>query len=240
MNVLLVHAHPEDRSFNGALRDAAIAEIEGSGHSIELSDLYAMKFDPAGGPADFATPLNPDFFHYQSEQLAASKAGTFVEEIAREQDKLRRADILILQFPLWWGGPPAILKGWIDRVCAYGVTYADGTRFEAGLFKGRRALLSVTTGGTPRRFSEEGEYGEIEKVLWPIQHLFLDYLGFDRAPPHIGYAAARLDQKERIAHIAAFRARIRDLLSGTAPALPFPTPAEIAERVGNRNWSSKV
>lgn len=240
MNVLIVHAHPEDRSFNGALRDAAVAEIEGSGHSVEVSDLYKMRFDPAGGPGDFETPHNPDFFHYQSEQFAAATNGSFVEQIAREQDKLRRADILILQFPLWWGGPPAILKGWIDRVCAYGITYADGTRFERGLFRDRRAMISVTTGGTPQRFSDAGGYGDIEKVLWPIQHLFLDYLGFERSLPHIGYAAARLDPDERARHIAQFRVRISKLLASEPVSTPFPTPQEIAEMVGNRNWASKV
>jgi len=240
LNVLLVHAHPEARSFNGALRDAAVAEIETAGHCVMLSDLYAMRFDATGGRSDFTVPHDPDRFHYQSEQLAAATNGTFTEEIAREQDKLRSADILILQFPLWWGGPPAILKGWIDRVCAYGVAYTDGTRFEAGLFRGRRAMVSVTTGGTPRRFSDEGDYGEIDKVLWPIQHLFLDYLGFDRAPPHIGYAAARLEPEERAGHIALLRDRIRELLSGAPVAAPFPTPAQIAERVGQRDWSSRV
>ena len=62
--------------------------------------------------------------------------------------------------PLWWGGLPAILKGWFDRVCAYGVTYADGKRFDKGYFVGRRAMLGLTTGGTLERFSPGGSYGE--------------------------------------------------------------------------------
>jgi len=240
LNVLVVLAHPERGSFNSALCEAAVAEVERLGHRAEVSDLYAMRFAAAGGRDDFAVRRDPDHFHYQSEQLAAAHAGTFVPAIAAEQDKLRRADILILQFPLWWGGPPAILKGWIDRVCAYGVTYADGTRFDAGLFRGRRAMLSVTTGGTPHRFSDAGGYGPIDKVLWPVQHLFLAYLGYEVVAPQVCYGAARLDPIERARYLDSFRQRTRNLLADLPPPPPVPTPHEIAELVGERDWTSKV
>ena len=70
-----------------------------------------------------------------------------------------RADLLAFTFPLWWGGLPAIVKGWFDRVCAYGMAYADGKRFDKGYFIGRRAILGLTTGGTIERFSAGGGYG---------------------------------------------------------------------------------
>lgn len=72
----------------------------------------------------------------------------------------------MLQYPLWWGGAPAIFKGWFERVLAYGIAYVDGRRFETGLFKGKRAMLSGTTGGTQNRFSPAGAYGELDRVLW--------------------------------------------------------------------------
>src|SRR4029079_4648856 len=118
----------------------------------EVSDLYVEGFNPVAGRHDFSSVANPDRFHYQSEQELAARCGTFAPEIQREQERVRAADLLVLQFPLWWGSVPAILKGWFDRVLAYGFAYVDGRRFDTGLFKGRRALFSVTTGGTPARF----------------------------------------------------------------------------------------
>ena len=238
MNVLIVHAHPSPTSFNAVLRDAMVEEIQRQGHVAQVSDLYAAKFGAAGGPDDFLSLQAPDNFHYQSEQRAAALGGSFAAEIRREQERLVKADFLIFQFPLWWGGPPAILKGWIDRVCAYGITYADGTRFDQGLFKGRRSLISVTTGGTPRRFSDEGEYGPIEQVLWPTQHLFLEYLGYDLAPPHASYAVARGDDASRQAMISALQDRVRAMLSDPVVAAPIPGPEELLASVGTRSWNS--
>src|SRR5204863_1045186 len=123
---------------------------------------------------DFSTIADPNHFHYQSEQLLAAKSAAFSPEITREQQRLQESDLVILQFPLWWGAPPAILKGWFDRVLAYGFAYADGRRFDKGLFRQRGGMMCVTTGGTPQRFSTQGGYGEIERVLWPVRRLTLD------------------------------------------------------------------
>ena len=101
MHVLVVYAHPSRRSFNGALLDAVIEEVNSLGHTIEVSDLYAEGFNACGGPQDFIELQEPAQFHYQSEQKSAALSDNFVPEIAREQARLRRADLLILQFPLW-------------------------------------------------------------------------------------------------------------------------------------------
>jgi NAD(P)H dehydrogenase (quinone) len=157
-----------------------------------VSDLYVEGFNPVAGRHDFSSVANPERFHYQSEQELAARSGTFAPEIQREQKRVRAADLLVLQFPLWWGSVPAILKGWFDRVLAYGFAYVDGRRFDTGLFKGRRALFSVTTGGTPARFSSDGAYGEIDRVLWPVERLTLQYMGFEVLPPFVAYAAPRI------------------------------------------------
>lgn len=236
MHVLLVHAHPEPSSFNGALRDAIVRETLDSGHSVDVSDLYAQGFDPVGGRGDFVRAADDALFHYQSEQTAAALSDGFVPDLAREQERLLRADLLILQFPLWWGGPPAILKGWFDRVAAYGVAYADGTRFDTGLFRGRRSLISVTTGGTARRFSDDDVYGPIEEVLRPVQRLFLGYLGFEVAPPHVAYAVARIGMAEREQAIADLRLRVRALLSTPVAAEPVPSSRDLLASLGDRDW----
>lgn len=205
MHVLIVYAHPEPSSFNAALKNAAVEKIRSHEHSAEVSDLYAAQFSPVAGRHDFSTVADPSRFHYQSEQLFAATHDGFCSELQREQDRLRRADLLVLQFPLWWGAPPAILKGWFDRVLAYGVAYADGRRFEKGFFKGRGAVMCVTTGGTTARFSPHGEYGEIERVLWPVRRLTLEYMGFEVAEPFICYAAPRVDETTRRAYLQGWQ-----------------------------------
>lgn len=195
-HVLIVTAHPEPGSFNHALTARAAEVLRAGGHTVALSDLYGEGFDPLGGRGDFVSVVDPDRFHYQTEQAHAVRHGTFAADIAREQARVEAADVLILQFPLWWGGPPAVLKGWLDRVLAYGFGYVDGHRFDTGLFRGRRAMLSVTTGGTPARF-DGGVYGPIETVLWPVQRLALEYMGFDVASPFVSYGVPRISGAER-------------------------------------------
>lgn len=240
MNVLILYAHPSPHSFNAALRDAAADEARSLGHDVQVSDLYAQGFEAVAGPRDFVVPEDAGRLHYQSEQRAAALTEGFAPDIAREQARLRWADCLILQFPIWWGGPPAILKGWIDRVCAYGVTYADGTRFATGLFRGRRSLVSVTTGGSERRFSSAGEYGVIDTVLWSIQTLFLGYLGYDLAPPHVCYAAPRIDAAARADQLAALRSRVRELLRDDVETTPLPSPDTLLATITDRNWQSPL
>lgn len=203
-NILIVIAHPEPASFSHAMAGAAAGAARAAGHRVVLSDLCAEGFRADIGRHDMTSMVDPDRFHVQTEQTEAARRGAFAPDIAREQARLAEADILILQFPLWWGGPPAILKGWIDRVLAYGFAYVDGRRFDSGLFRGRRAMLGVTTGGTAERFAEGGVYGPIGPILMPLQKLALGYMGFEVAPPYVAHGVPRSDEAGRRAHLAAF------------------------------------
>jgi NAD(P)H dehydrogenase (quinone) len=239
MNALIVYAHPEPTSFNGALKDAAVAAIVAAGHQVEVSDLCGEQFNPVAGRHDFATIADPARFHYQTEQKLAAQRDGFSDEIKREQARVDRADVLILQFPLWWGGPPAILKGWFERVLAYGFAYADGRRFDKGLFRGRGGLMCVTTGGTPARFSSQGEYGEIERVLWPVQRLTLEYLGLDVGEPFICYGAPRVDDATRADYLRQWQARVTEVM---AREYSRTEPEEIAAQVAvnTTGWASRA
>ena len=88
MNALLVYAHPEPRSFNAAMRDVAVETLVSAGHAVELSDLYATRFDAAGGPDDFMVREDGERFSYQREQRRAAAARTFVAPLQREMDVL--------------------------------------------------------------------------------------------------------------------------------------------------------
>lgn len=210
-NILIVLAHPDPASFNHALARAAETTLRAEGHTVTLSDLYAQHFGARSGPDDFLSAADPGRFHYQNAQAQAVRDRGFVPEIAREQHRLMAADLVILQFPLWWGSPPAVLKAWLERVLAYGFAYVDGYRFDSGLFRGRRAVLSVTTGGTEARFAPDGVYGPIEAILRPVQRLALEYMGFEVAPAFISYAVPRMTPQERAERLSAWTEEVRAL-----------------------------
>ncbi len=212
MHVLILYANPEPTSFCGALKAAAVDVIEAAGHSVTVSDLYGEGFNPVAGRHDFSTVADPERFHYQTEQARAAEADAFAADLKREQQRFTASDLIITIFPLWWSGPPAILKGWFDRVLAYGFAYVDGTRFTTGLFPHKRAMLCVTTGGTPQRFSAEDVYGPIGDILMPLQKLAFGYLGISAWPPFIAYAAPRVHDEQRKAYLAEWRIRVGDAL----------------------------
>lgn len=212
MKVLIVYAHPEPTSFTAAMRDAALDAIRSRGHEAVVSDLYSEGFNPVAGRHDFTTMADAGRFHYQSEQAHASLHGGFAPDIVREQERLADAGLVILLFPLWWGGVPAILKGWFDRVCAYGFAYADGKRYEHGYLRGRRSIFGVTTGGTEARFSEGDSYGEMRHVLHGVRRCMLEYLGLEVADPFVAYAAPRVDQARRIDYLRNWERSIVRLL----------------------------
>src|SRR3546814_16266496 len=93
-----------------------------------------------------------------------------------------RADLLVLQYPMWWHLPPAILKGWFDRVLAYGEAYTSAKRFEAGRFVGKRAMISVTVGTSRETYAHAGRGGDIDLLLWPA-NFWLAHCGFTLLDP---------------------------------------------------------
>jgi len=121
MHVLIVHAHPEPQSFTTSMLKTAVADLTAAGHSVEVSDLYAMNWNPVASAADFAGRKNPEYLVYALEQRHGYENGTIADDIAAEVEKVKRADLIMLSFPLYWFSVPAILKGWIDRVLISGV-----------------------------------------------------------------------------------------------------------------------
>ncbi|WP_033998820.1 NAD(P)H-dependent oxidoreductase [Pseudomonas paraeruginosa] len=227
MNVLIVYAHPEPRSLNGALKDLAVARLEAAGHAVQVSDLYAMGWKAALDAADSLEPAAGERFDPSRDSLRAFQNGRQSADIAAEQDKLRRADALILQFPLWWFGMPAILKGWIDRVYACGFAYGVGEhsdshwgdRYGEGRMQGKRAMLVVSAGGWESHYAARGINGPIDDLLFPIHHGILHYPGFTVLPPFVVYRTGRLDAG-RFAALGEQLGQRLDELWRTAP-IPF-------------------
>lgn len=227
MKVLFVFAHPEQRSLNGALRETAIKELEAQGHEVRVSDLYADRWKSEVDRADFPSMAPDARLEVAAASGEAFAAGALTEDVRAEQEKLRWADAVILQFPLWWFTMPAILKGWVDRVYAYGFAYGVGEhsekrwgdRYGEGVFVGKRAMLIVTTGGWEEHYSARGINGPIDDLLFPIHHGILFYPGFDVLPPFVVYKVHRLDDAgfERVAE--GLRERMRTL--ATTRPIPY-------------------
>ncbi|MBM7634845.1 NAD(P)H-dependent oxidoreductase [Geomicrobium sediminis] len=210
MNILIVYAHPEPKSFNGALKDAAVEELQSQGHTVRISDLYRANFKAIADRGDFDQQSNPDFFKYQAEQAHASKEHGFHPEIQAELDRLFWADFVIFQFPLWWYSVPAILKGWFDRVFAAGTIYGGGLgRYSEGALRGRKAMLSVTVGSAESGFSPTGIDGDMTTILYHINHGMLYFSGMQPAEPYITYQPARASADERKAMLASFKQHMK-------------------------------
>jgi len=185
LNILIVHCHPEARSFNGSLKDVAIKLFKGQGDNVEVSDLYAENFDPVERPQNYSDRVDMERFDILSEQRNAFDNNALPIDIQREIKRLEKCDLLILQFPLWWHQQPAMLKGWFDRVFIAGGLYTSKMRYDKGYFKGKKAFCSVTSGAPFSTFTENGRGGGRIEDLLRAMNFSLHYMGFEVLPPYI-------------------------------------------------------
>jgi NAD(P)H dehydrogenase (quinone) len=232
MNVLIVYAHPEPASFNGAMMRAARDALSAAGHAVEVSDLYAMGFEPVSDRRNFTSCRDAAYFRQQDEERHASEVDGFAPDVAAEIEKLLRCDLLLFQFPMWWFGMPAMLKGWCDRVLVAGRLYDRGRWYESGSMAGKRALCALTTGGEAAMFGSDGLCGDMDALLYPIQHGVFHFLGFKPLRPFIVYRAARITDTERAAELARYRAELADL--ARRPAVDYRPRADYDERYALR------
>ena len=151
MKLSVILAHPNKQSFNHAIAKTAVAALEQNGHDVIFHDLYRERFDP----------LLP-----REEILEDATLAPELEEYCRE---IRSAEGIIIVHPNWWGQPPAILKGWVDRVFRPGVAYKflegdSGEGVPVGLLKARAAIVFNTSNTPPER--EARVFGDPLETLW--------------------------------------------------------------------------
>jgi NAD(P)H dehydrogenase (quinone) len=193
MKILWVFAHPEPRSLNGSLREFAVQTLTRAGHTVKVSDLYAMRWKAIADGDDFVRRDRSERLEYMEASRQAFSDGTQSADISAEQEKVRWADTLILQFPLWWFSMPAIMKGWVERVFANGFAYGlmdpswpgRSLRYGGGPLHGRRAMLVVTAANRESAMGARGVSGNIDNLLFPIHHGILWYVGMDVLPPFV-------------------------------------------------------
>lgn len=206
MRAFIIHAHPEEKSFCSALKNTAVEFFSSNNNEVKVSDLYEMGFNPTGGQKDFKECVNPDFFIYQIEQANAYSKDLFTDEIKNEMEKFLWAEVIIFNFPLWWFSIPAILKGWVDRVFAMGFCYGAGKGlYENGTFRDKTSFLCLTTGGPDASYIENGMNGDINKILFHINHGMLHFVGMKVLPQFVCYGAARLSDEERKIKLGEYR-----------------------------------
>lgn len=208
MKILIVYAHPEPQSINGALFRAAVEQLTADGHIVKTTDLYAMRFDPVSDRSNFTNVLNPQYFKQQLEEIHATEVNGFSGLINNEQEKVEWCDLMIWQFPLWWFSVPAVLKGWVDRVFAMGRFYKAGHYYETGIFKGKKALLSLTTGSPADAYLKDGFQGDLNVILKPIQRGILQFTGFSVLRPQVVYGPVRQSPEQNTEALHKWRERL--------------------------------
>jgi NAD(P)H dehydrogenase (quinone) len=172
MNVLIIHAHPEPKSFCGALKDVAVETLQTLGHQVCVSDLYAMGFNPVASAQDFQDEI----------------------------EKVKQADLIIFTFPLFWMSVPAILKGWIDRVFVSGLFYGGKRIYDKGGMSGKKALVCTTLGGRDYMFGDKALHGELygaSGMLRSVLQGSLGYVGMQVLEPFVAYHVPYISDESR-------------------------------------------
>jgi putative NADPH-quinone reductase len=151
MNISVILAHPDHQSFNHAIANSAVAQSKKNGHDVVYHDLYAERFNPV----------------LPSEEIPAE--APLPPEIERHCAEIAAADGIVIVHPNWWGQPPAILKGWVDRVIRPDVAYNflegdSGEGIPVGLLKAETAIVFNTANTPPER--EQTVFGDPLQLLW--------------------------------------------------------------------------
>lgn len=213
MNVLIIFAHPELNSLNGVMKDITAKTLRDNGHEVKISDLYGMRFKAVLDENDFSQRQNTEQFNPMMEQVNAVGTGSLSQDIKDEVEKIKWADMIIFQFPVWWTSPPAILKGWFDRVFLPGVVHniAEGKMYDTGLLRGKKAMLSFTTGAPKEVYSSEGPHGDLNDIFKFITHNILEVTGLE-VIPSIGIYGPAMTSKEHVKEeLEKFKERINSL-----------------------------
>lgn len=151
MNISVILAHPNKGSFNHAIAETAIFALNANGHTVIFHDLYAERFDPVLSQAEIHRDAPLDFV------------------ISRHCEEIAKANGIIIVHPNWWGQPPAILKGWVDRVIRPGLAYRfldgdSGQGVPVGLLNAKVALV-FNTSNTPEE-RERATFRDPLENLW--------------------------------------------------------------------------
>jgi len=134
MNALVVYCHPVEGSFCSAMRDAAVRGLQAAGHTVDVIDLTASQFNPVMSTSEWQT--------YQQG------SGQIPDGLEHDVELIKTAEIIVFVYPTWWGGLPAQLKGWLERVMLPGTAFVfnDNNKVRPGLGNIKRIHIASTFG----------------------------------------------------------------------------------------------
>lgn len=151
MHVLTILDHPNPNSFSAAVAQTFMEGAKTAGHSVELADLHAEGFDPRWSEAEAKADADPD-----------DSAAISMPDIAKEHDRIARADAICMVFPLFWWGMPSMSKGWVDRVWNWGWAYDQLDDPDQSLQRSRSGVLLVPAGARFDEIRDEGHLSAME------------------------------------------------------------------------------
>lgn len=153
MKVLIVYAHPERRSFCGAVLDQFQAGVVQGGAEVRLRDLYQLGFNPCLGIHEFA------------RERKGGDTRSVPQDVREEQEHVLWADAIVFVCPLWWSDVPAILKGWFDRVWTKGFAWAYRGTPELRQGSPKRAMMLVTAGASWEKLNSDGIVQALQSII---------------------------------------------------------------------------
>jgi len=206
MHVLIVICHPKPDSFSHAIAARFVEGARSVGHSTELADLYAEHFDPV--------LTERDLLQFEGMPMP--------DDVLREQARVERADALCLIHPIWWYGPPAMMKGWFDRVWSAGWAYHWQHDPEGSLLAARPCTMLIPVGASDEQLNRWGYHNDIDH-LWrygvlgycgvdPIRIELLTDCAFDSGS-HAGHLELAYQAGRAIEHDLLARPGIREMLA---------------------------
>ena len=199
----VIVCHPEEDSFTFSLARRYIETVEGHGHEVALRDLYRMKFNPVLG--------------------AAERKGTPAKDVEKEWALLGKVDVYVLVYPIWFGTPPAMLKGYIDRV--FGAGRNRGRGQEGGsveLLAGKRLVSLSASGSLKAWLSEKGVLGSLRTVY---DRYFADVFGFEEVHHyHFDGVVEGLPERDVSMHLHNAEKAAREVMSRMVVLPPVRDP----------------
>lgn len=199
----IIVCHPELESFTMAVAERYANTVRGHAHEVVLRDLYRMRFDPV--------------------LKAKERRGNPADDVVREWSVLGKPDVFVLVYPIWFGTPPAMLKGYIDRV--FGAGRTRGTDDRGGsdeLFAGKR-LVSLTSSGSLRAWlDEKGVLGSLRTVY---DHYLAEVFGFTETHRyHFDGVTAEIPEREIRMHLFDLEKAAREVMSRMVVGAPDRDP----------------
>ena len=178
MNTLIVFAHPNTNSFNHALLEKVLQGLADAGHEARVKNLYIDNFNPV----------------FQADELAQINNGVTPKRIFAEQEDVLWADSLIFIYPLWWFGPPAILKGWFDGVLGYDFAFKHHDGELCGLLTHSKALVIITAGSSEDWFKQQSS---LDIIYRPVTQGTLEFCGVSNVSSQVFFNLSEKSDSER-------------------------------------------